>query len=91
MKTNIELSKPINAHGEEVTSLTFRELNFGMMMQLDNVKGEMAKVAKIIEMAAQIPASSVKELSMQDVTKITEEMLPFLGLSPATGQNAELD
>lgn len=85
----ISLKTPITAHGEEVTVLKVRRPTFGDLMQLDNAKGEMGKMAKLIECCAQIPASSVKMIDIEDVQTISEAIGPFFSAFQATGESAE--
>jgi hypothetical protein len=85
----VELKMPIEAHGEEITTLKLRRPNFGDMMQMDNAKGEMAKFAKLIEVCGNIPPSSVKKIDVEDVNRIAEAIGPFFSAFPQTGSSAE--
>lgn len=94
-KTNIEnniflreikLKKSIEAHGNEINSLEFRELttrdtiNFGEPINY-NANGEAVinykVVAKYISALASIPISSVEKLSIHDFKECKEIILSF--------------
>ena len=90
MAITVELKHPIQAHGETVSVLTMRRPTFGDLMQMDAVKGEMAKTAKLVEVCAQIPASSVRSIDVEDLGAITEAIAPFFG-SLKIGESAESD
>ena len=77
MSNTYTLKYPIQAHGEEVTQLTFRRLTMRDLVKMDSVSGEMAKVAKIIEASAQIPPSSVSEIDAEDIAGIAEVLGGF--------------
>jgi hypothetical protein len=84
--TEIQLTQPINAYNEEVSVLKIREPNVGDLKAMDGVTGDIAKVCKLIERLASIPASSVEAISASDFTnKIAPVVAGFLGDSLPTG------
>lgn len=89
MSITVELKHPIQAHGEELATLKLRRPNFGDLMQLDPIKGEMGKMAKLIELCAAIPPSAVKTIDVEDISAISEALAPFFGAFQLTGENAE--
>lgn len=91
MSQTVKLKHPIEAHGEEVSELTFRRLTMGDLIRLDSAKGEMAKVAKLIELCAAIPPSSVAKIDAEDIAAISEVVGSFLPSSLPTGESAESD
>lgn len=84
----VTLNKPIKAHGDEVTTLTFREPNgddimtCGFPLQM-NGDGSFTPIAgvigKYISRLAGIPASSVKALTAPDFQACMMTIIPFFG------------
>jgi hypothetical protein len=89
MTITVELKHAITSDGEEISTLKLKRPNFGDLMQLDSVKGEMAKFAKLIEVCAQIPPSRVKQIDLDDMGAITEAISPFFESFQQIGQSAE--
>lgn len=83
--TSVSLSVPITAHGESIDVLTFRAATLKDLRQLDNVRGDIGKVAKLIEVLAGIPPSSVDQIAGKDLPKISEVLADFLGGSTLLG------
>jgi hypothetical protein len=87
----VTLSKPIKAHGEELTTLTFREPTPKDLMQLGfpqliipSAEGGVSGIelrAKVvgayIARLAGIPPSSVEAMSITDFMACQSEILPF--------------
>lgn len=85
----MKLSKPIQAHGETLTELTFREPNGGDLLQCGfPFKTEMAAsnpirhvdmevIGRYISSLAGIPPISVKQLSLIDGTRAMGVVLDF--------------
>ncbi|MBK3797871.1 phage tail assembly protein [Azospirillum brasilense] len=82
----VTLKKPIQAHGDEATTLTFREPNgddvmacgYPLQMHGDGSVVPIAGVVgKYISRLANIPASSVKSLSVTDFQSCMAVVLPF--------------
>ena len=96
----VTLKKPIQAHGEEVAKLTFREPNgddimtcgYPLQMAGDGTFTPLAgAIGKYISRLGGIPANSVKALSAPDFQACMMTIIPFFaaGLeSPAT-ENAD--
>jgi hypothetical protein len=90
-KTVIELTTPIEAHGETLKTLELRELTTEDIMRCGfpfapNANGEDVEIkasvaAKYIVRLAGIPESSVKSLSPLDFIKVCGEILSFFGES----------
>lgn len=75
-----KLSKSIEAHGEQLNKLELREPSFGDLIEMEKAgDGEMAQLAKLIEVLAGIPASSVKQIAPGDIVSIADKIVPFLG------------
>lgn len=96
----ITLSKPIKAHGQDVSALTLREVTTKDLIELGNpftivlgdgsegssrIQISNAVVAKYISRLAVIPPSSVEQLAPSDFSGIQSVVLGFFGAS-ADGQ-----
>lgn len=95
MTISVPLSRPIQAHGDEITALELREPTgkdiriIGMPMSIgadESVTMLAAPVARYIATLAQIPASSVDALHPADFMSIATVVLGFFGAaeSPKT-------
>lgn len=90
--TAVSLRKPIQAHGEELAELTFREptaediIACGYPLQMsDGAATPIAgAVARYISRLAGVPASSVKALSASDFNACMQEVLVFFGDADAS-------
>lgn len=87
----VTLTKPITAHGEEVTELTFREpvpedlMQIGSpVLMIPSADGDMGIdvrpkiIGLYIARLAGIPPSSVKAMSITDFMVCQGALLPFL-------------
>lgn len=87
----VQLSRPITAHSEELTALTFREPVPEDLMQIGSpvllipsADGDMGidvrpkVIAQYIARLAGIPPSSVKSLCVADFMACQGALLPFL-------------
>ena len=88
MSAPITLKKPIQAHGEQVATLTFREptcddiMTCGYPLQMggDGTFTPIAgAIAKYISRLANVPPNSVKHLSAPDFQACLTAILPFFG------------
>ena len=83
----ITLSKPIQAHGEEVTELDRGELTLGQLKGIDLAKiADTATLIRIVAKWASIPPSSVEAISAKDFKPLVEAVADFLDVSPETGE-----
>jgi hypothetical protein len=80
----VDLEFPIEAHGEEVRSLTFRRPTFGDLLATEGL-GEIETSGKLIELLAGIPPSSVRALDAADFEKVGLAIAGFFESSPANG------
>lgn len=99
--STVALSKPITAHGEEVSELTFREpktedvIEIGLPHliipgadgQSTGIEIRQPVVARYISKLAAIPMGSVKSLSLKDFSLCTAVVMGFFGESD--GDTAE--
>ena len=94
-EVTISLSKPITAHGAEISELTLREPNAGDVMECGYPLGvaeglaipQAATIGRFIARLAGIPPSSVKQLSMGDYNTAVGVVLGFFGASDSPDKN----
>lgn len=87
MSKTLELTTPIEAHGETVSELKFRDLNTediqrcGMPFAISaaEVKPDMAVAIKYIVRLAEIPESSVKKMTPKDFMAAVMVVMDFFG------------
>ncbi len=91
--TTIKLSKPITAHGDEVSEITLRDPGTKDVIELGlptliipsddgksaGVEIRQKVVARYIMKLAAIPLSSVESLSMNDFSRCTAIVMGFFG------------
>jgi len=91
--TTIKLSKPIKAHGEEVSEITLRDPSTKDMIELGlptlivigsdgkstGVEVRQAVVARYIMKLAAIPLGAVESMSMYDFSVCTAAVMGFFG------------
>lgn len=84
----IKLSKPINAHGEDVSELELAEPSTGDLIDLgdpmtinsdESICFKNDVIAKYISRLAKIPMSSVRELARADFIACKTAVAGFLG------------
>jgi hypothetical protein len=81
----MKLVKPIQAHGETVHELTFRELNgsdimaagFPMMQVSIDTRVDPKAISALISRAANIPTSSVANMCALDWTRAMGQVMNF--------------
>lgn len=103
MVKTLTLSKPIEAHGQEITELTFRDgttqdiisCGYPATFYLDEddssvseVKINQHAVAKLIVNLAGIPKSSMLSLAPQDFMAAGELVMGFFGVPGAKDKSA---
>jgi len=86
MEKKIELSKPITAHGETITTLTIQEPTIGALENIHltitddgSVKLNLGDLQGFISNVAGIPISSVRQISLKDAPKFMEVAKDFFG------------
>ena len=87
MENTVTLKKPIQAHGELVTKLSFREptcddivaCGYPLQMGGDTATPLPGPIAKYIARLGGVPPSSVKSMSVQDFSSCMQVILPFFG------------
>jgi hypothetical protein len=83
----VELSTPIEAHGETVTRLLIREPKVAHLRALDKVQGDVAQTAKLLSILSDVPLSSVDQLLLRDLkSRISPVLDALMGESQATGE-----
>lgn len=90
-KVTIKLTSPINAHGQEVSSLELRAPKVPEIRALGmpfaftasgSTEMNMEVVARYIAKLASIPSGSVDQLSIQDFSELMGAVLGFFGNAP---------
>ncbi len=86
--TTYELTTPIEAHGETITTLSLRHLTAGLMRK---IKGNptvdlFEMTAVFLELCGDLPPTAVDQISPFDLLKSSEIFLGFLGDSQPTGK-----
>lgn len=88
-ETIIELTTPIDAHGEQVTRLTMRHPKAKELRDLpikqNMVMGDLYGVAAA---CADVPPSSIDQLDAGDLMKVMEVVGSFLGLGTGATQSS---
>ena len=94
MSTSVPLSKPITAHGEEVSELNFREpttkdiIELGLpTLIIPSVDGESTGIeirqpviARYVSRLAAIPKGSVEAMAPKDFSLCTAAVMGFFGM-----------
>lgn len=84
----IELSKPVEAHGEQISKLTLRDpvagdvMECGYPVKSDGKGGggmDAEVIGKLVVKLANVPPSTVKSLSISDFNKCIEVVMGFFG------------
>lgn len=80
----VTLSKPIEAHGEKVKELTFREMTAGDLRGINltiGTGGLTIDAGDVIDLGAKladVPPSSMNKLAVPDLVRIAEKLGPLL-------------
>lgn len=91
MPSTVTLTKPIQAHGEEVLTLTLRDLTAKDIRTLGypfaftsaGATPDAAVIARYAVQLAAIPSSSVDQLAPGDFMAVTEAVMGFFGSEKA--------
>ena len=83
MTVTVKLTTPINDAGKTYTELTFREAKVGDLVAADHVQGEFAKILATLAGMAGVSLPAMKEMSMADFKRVSEEVAGLMGESPA--------
>lgn len=82
--TTFELNKPIEAYGEQLTTLTLREATVKDLRKVAGLKPHQQVFELLADLAA-IPPGSVDQLSATDYQAIEAHLFSFLPPSLLTG------
>ena len=93
----IKLSRPIEAHGEQITELRIDEITAGMLtgikVHVDQdgcLVLDLACIARFLSNAASIPPSATEGISVRDLIGTLEELQDFFEAHLQTGGDADL-
>lgn len=97
MTVTVQLRQPIEAHGDQVTELEFREpkpsdiaaSGFPMAVSGDGALPQPAAINALISRLAKIPPSSVDQLLMSDWSDCMGAVMSFFGGSPSSDSSTE--
>lgn len=81
----VKLTDPVQAHGREITELTFRRPVAKDLRAFDK-GGEIAGMIELIASLTGLPVSTIESLSVQDFTACSEVVGGFLDSGRATGK-----
>lgn len=82
----IALSSPIKVDGEEVRTLTLKSPTVADLRVMDEGKGQIDQARRLIAALANVPPSSIDQMSGEDFLKCSHELVGFLGVSQPTGE-----
>ena len=92
----IRLSKPIEAHDEQVTEIRCQEVTAGMLdgieIRVDQTGClifDLACIARFLSNAGGIPTSSANHIAVRDLIAAQASIRGFFGLSPFPGTGAD--
>jgi hypothetical protein len=74
----LTLQTPIKVNGETTTCLTLRRVLAKHLMMLDDVRGEMAKAARLVSLSAGIPFTAAQQLGADDLADAGTVINDFL-------------
>jgi len=80
MATIVKLSKAIQAHGEELQELSFKEPTVAHLRVLDESKGKIDQTIRLISALADIPISSVEQMAAADFEKCDKAIEGFFAV-----------
>ncbi|MDO5101482.1 MAG: phage tail assembly protein [Lautropia sp.] len=76
---DIQLSRPIEIDGAQVTALRMREPTVGDQLMLDDLKvGDATKEVMLVANLCQLTPDDVKQLSLRDYRKVQEAFAGFI-------------
>lgn len=83
----MDLSRPIEAHGEELTEIRIGDPDAKALKGIsiafgpDGVKLDMGALLQVISSAGGIPPSAAETIKMRDVLRHTKDLLVFFGIA----------
>lgn len=80
----VALARPVQAHGEEVTELVLAAPTARIFRVLDDAKGNVDSIIRMISAMAGVPISAVEALAPEDFGRCARVVADFLGpLAPS--------
>ncbi|CAH1653226.1 conserved hypothetical protein [Hyphomicrobiales bacterium] len=73
--TSIDLSRPLDNAGAPVARLTIREPDIGALIAVENINGEMARLAALIAHLNDVPVKVVHQMRPSDFDKVVAALL----------------
>ena len=75
----ITLSAPVEANGQQITALTFREATVGDLMAGSNFKDEMSQTIAVLASISGVSVPTFKQIKARDLKRIMSEVGDLLG------------
>lgn len=89
MPVTLKLKKPLPLEGRTVHELTIRtEITLKDMRGVATDPDPVVQTERLIAKLAEVPPSTIAEMSMEDVARVQEIIAPFLATFPRTGQTS---
>lgn len=79
----VQLSKPIEVDGNQVSSLTFKEATVGDACRADLVQGDFQKMAAIMSGMAGISLLAMQKIPLREFNQIALKVAALMGESEA--------
>jgi hypothetical protein len=79
----VQLSRPIEVDGKQVTSLTFREATVGDACRADLVEGDFQKMAAIMSGMAGISLPAMQQIPLREFNQIAQKVAALMGEAEA--------
>ena len=92
----IKLTKPIKTPDGEVTELTLSEPTLGALEDIEllverradgslGLRLDLGMIARLVAGLCAIPVASAKQIRLQDLGEVIQQVMGFFGESPGTG------
>ena len=83
MTVTVQLSRPIEVDGKQVSSLTFREATVGDACLADTVQGDFQKMTAIMCGMAGISLPAMQKIPLREFNQIAQKVAALMGESGA--------
>ncbi len=75
----VTLSKPIDADGKKITSLTFREATAGDACRADLVQGDFQKMLAIMSGMCGLTLPAMQQIPLREFNQISQKVASLMG------------
>lgn len=73
----VQLSQPVRRGSETITEVTIRELRLRDLRQIDSVKGDIARTAKLLSLVTGLTDRELDDLPARDLKTLGEALSAF--------------